>query len=106
MKKLALGLMTLATVGLTATPALAGGGDSGTVQTTTQESIVTGDGNTTYQRSEQIQQSVRDRSSGDSAVIQDAYQSCDVYGNSSTCVQEQRQIDRRARTSRKRSRSR
>ncbi|MEO0946767.1 MAG: hypothetical protein AAFY11_01195 [Cyanobacteria bacterium J06641_5] len=84
MKKVIGLLATAAVLGLNIAPASAVDGNDGVVQTQTQESIITGNGNGTYQRSAQRSTNVRSGRagfSGDSAVIQDSSQGSDVFGN-------------------------
>ncbi|MEO0946768.1 MAG: hypothetical protein AAFY11_01200 [Cyanobacteria bacterium J06641_5] len=84
MKKVIGLLATAAVFGLNIAPASAVDGNDGVVQTQTQESIITGNGNATYQRSEQRSTNVRRGRGGfggDSAIIQDSSQVSDVFGD-------------------------
>ena len=105
MKK-AITLLAAATVlGLNVSPVFADEsieGNDGVVQTQTQETIITGNGNATYQRSTQRSTNVRTRESvGDSAVIQDSSQVTDVFGDDNFSgqvgEQESRNVRRRPR---------
>lgn len=100
--KSALTLLAAATVlGLNATPVFADDsfeGSDGVVQTQTQEAVITGNGNATYQRSAQRNANVRGRrGAGDSAVIQDSSQVTDVFGNENYSEQVSKQQNRNVR---------
>ncbi len=97
--KNAIALLATATVlGLNVLPASAVEGSDGVVQTQTQSTIITGDGNATFQRTTQRSTNVRGRDSvGDSAVIQDSSQVTDVFGNGNFSDQVSEQKSRNVR---------
>lgn len=103
MKKVFALLATATVLGLNIAPVSAQeSGSDGVVQTQTQETIVTGDGNATYQRTTQRSTNVRGRDgrnvrSGDSAVIQDSSQVTDVFGNENYSEQVSEQKSRNVR---------
>ena len=100
MKKVIGLLATAAVFGLNIAPASAVDGNDGVVQTQTQESIITGDGNATYQRSEQRSTNVRAGRAGfggDSATIQDSRQVSDVFGSGNFSEQVNEQDNRNVR---------
>ena len=106
MNKLILALLTLLTVGAIATAAIPANADEiGNVQTSDQNSVITGTGNVTNQRVDQRGQVNRkvDRSvPGDSANIQDACQNSDVLGDGNLTNQQTRQGYKERRTIRER----
>lgn len=101
MNKLLFGLLTLTAVGLTSLPASAG--DTGVVQESNQTSIITGNGNSTYQSNKQTSRtSNRNNNRGDTAVVQQSNQTCDVVGNNNYCEQQNSQNSRDNRSNRRR----
>ena len=99
MNKFILALLTVSAIATAAVPANAG--DIGNVQTSDQNSVITGSGNYTNQRVNQrgqVNQRVKRRESGDSANIQDARQSSDVLGEGNVTEQKSNQEYRETRT--------
>ncbi|MDB9492199.1 hypothetical protein PN478_16965 [Dolichospermum circinale CS-534/05] len=91
MNKLIFALLTVGAVATAAIPANAQ--NIGNVQTSDQNSVVTGSGNTTIQNVNQrgtIRREGKGRNevSGDSANIQDARQNADVLGEGNLTVQD------------------
>ena len=103
MNKLILALLTVGAIATAAIPANAD--EIGNVQTSDQNSVITGSGNVTNQRVDQRGQVNRkvDRSvPGDSANIQDACQNSDVLGDGNLTNQQTRQGYKEKRTPRDR----
>ena len=103
MNKLILALLTVGAIATAAIPANAD--EIGNVQTSDQNSVITGSGNVTNQRVDQRGQVNRkvDRSvPGDSANIQDACQNSDVLGDGELTQQQTRQGYKEKRTLRER----
>ena len=103
MNKLILALLTVGAIATAAIPANAD--EIGNVQTSDQNSVITGTGNVTNQRDDQRGQVNRkvDRSvPGDSANIQDACQNSDVLGDGNLSNQQTRQGYKEKRTLRER----
>ncbi|MFM6517074.1 MAG: hypothetical protein ACKPIC_10815 [Microcystis panniformis] len=99
MNKLILALLTVGAIATAAVPANAQ--DVGNVQTSDQNSVITGSGNYTRQQVNQrgqVNQRVNRRDSGDSANIQDARQSSDVLGEGNVTEQKSNQEYRENRT--------
>jgi hypothetical protein len=99
MNKFILALLTVSAIATAAVPANAG--DIGNVQTSDQNSVITGSGNYTNQRVNQrgqVNQRVHKGDSQDSANIQNANQSSDVYGNGNVTEQKSNQQYRENRT--------
>ena len=98
MNKVLLGLLTVTAIGFASMPARADyGNDTAVIQDTRQQSIITGDGNGTYQTTIQENRVYqRGRVRGDSATVQTSKQECDVLGNDSICDQwiEQRNVEK------------
>ena len=95
MNKLILALLTVGAIATAAIPANAD--EIGNVQTSDQNSVITGTGNVTNQRVDQrgqVNRKVNRRESGvagDSANIQDARQNSDVLGEGNLTQQRTRQ---------------
>ena len=103
MNKLILALLTVGAIATAAIPANAD--EIGNVQTSDQNSVITGSDNVTNQRVDQRGQVNRkvDRSvPGDSANIQDACQNSDVLGDGNLSNQQTRQGYKEKRTLRER----
>ena len=103
MNKLILALLTVGAIATAAIPANAD--EIGNVQTSDQNSVITGSDNVTNQRVDQRGQVNRkvDRSvPGDSANIQDACQNSDVLGDGNLTNQQTRQGYKEKRTLRER----
>lgn len=99
MNKLIFALLTVGAIATAAVPANAQ--DVGNVQTSDQNSVITGSGNYTRQEVNQrgqVNQRVNRRDSGDSANIQDARQSSDVLGEGNVTEQKSNQEYRENRT--------
>jgi len=106
MNKLILALLTVGAIATAAIPANAD--EIGNVQTSDQNSVITGTGNVTNQRVDQRGQVNRkvnrsgDGVAGDSANIQDARQNSDVLGDGNLTNQQTRQGYKEKRTLRER----
>ena len=106
MNKLILALLTVGAIATAAIPANAD--EIGNVQTSDQNSVITGTGNVTNQRVDQRGQVNRkvnrsgDGVPGDSANIQDARQNSDVLGDGNLTNQQTRQGYKEKRTVRER----
>ena len=106
MNKLILALLTVGAIATAAIPANAD--EIGNVQTSDQNSVITGTGNVTNQRVDQRGQVNRkvnrsgDGVPGDSANIQDARQNSDVLGDCNLTNQQTRQGYKEKRTVRER----
>ncbi|MFB6275674.1 MAG: hypothetical protein ABEI32_05940 [Halothece sp.] len=87
-KTVLLGLLTVSALGAVSLPAK---GDNAVIQESTQESVITGEGNVSGQSSYQ-RSSVEERSRGhseeaDVGVVQSNRQYCDQYGARNVCAQ-------------------
>ena len=96
MKRFTCTLLTISTILISsASIASARPSESGSVQTSTQSTIITGDRNITIQTSQQQNQVNRRNSSNATDVsVQDAQQTCDVLGRGNVCDQSTRQTNR------------
>lgn len=109
MNKLILALLTVGAIATAAVPANAQ--DIGNVQTSDQNSVITGSGNYTNQNVKQTgnirrESQGRNQVPGDSANIQDARQNADVLGDSNVTEQNSNQQYRENRTEGRRRRER
>lgn len=95
-----IGLLGVAAVGLVSLPSYAGDGDDATIMDSNQNSVITGDGNTSLQDSTQSSQSIRDGARGNSGTVMRNNQNCDVLGNDNTCAQKSTQTGQSIRTNR------
>jgi hypothetical protein len=101
MNKLLFGFLTLSVIGLTSVPASAG--DTGVVQDNNQTSVITGNGNDTYQTNKQTSRTNnRNNGRGDSATVQNNNQTCDIVGNRNYCEQQNSQNSEQSRNNRRR----
>ncbi len=96
MKRFTCTLLTISTILISsASIASARPTESGSVQTSTQTSVITGDRNITVQTSQQQNQVNRRNSDNSTDVsVQDAQQNCDVLGRGNVCDQSTRQNNR------------
>lgn len=87
-KTILLSLLTISALGAVSLPAK---GDNAVIQESTQESVITGEGNvsgqSSYQRSNVQQRSRGHSEDADVGVVQSNRQYCDQYGASNVCAQ-------------------
>lgn len=87
-KRIIIGLVTVATLGVISLPVRA---DDAVIQESVQEAINTGEGNTSVQNSYQdsrIERKSRNRyDDNDTGVVQRNDQYCDQYGENNLCAQ-------------------
>jgi len=97
-------ILALGAIGFASLPARSDeipAGDTAVIQETTQDAIITGNGNYTEQNSSQINRRQR-RETGNAGTVQRSNQAADVQGNGNDTIQDVEQVneDREGRRSR------